>query len=171
MFINREWQNQLPNDPGIYILYDFDNDPIFIGVAHNLRSDISHRLLNDIAHNFRDIDYHDLARLRYWVYEDYEQAKELRNHYIAHFQPEGNTYRPRFPRIPVVQDDLPDEDDSTFIELSESRRGETLERIKYKSHLIHQIVLKADLIDFLIMKSSKYSKDLNRLYHQIHPSY
>lgn len=46
MFIDREWTNQLLDNPAVFVIFDFDSEPLIINTARSLRRDISHHIRN-----------------------------------------------------------------------------------------------------------------------------
>lgn len=95
MFVDREWANQLPDNPGVYIIFDFDNEPLIIGAARNLRRDILHRIRNDTIRNFNDIDTYIDKKLLSGGTED-QILLALRVAFAMSLLPQSKGHYPKF---------------------------------------------------------------------------
>ncbi len=139
-----------PDKPGIYVFYDFDGAVLYVGRSSRLKGRLTEHFVRFNSSIIADsnLDPRDVAIIRYWIFNDDKETKKLEPAFIAKYQPKLNLSTSDI-RVKSQTFDisLPDETTSSFIELNlpEYSRDAPLVRLKNKSHLIHEMVLKFEL--------------------------
>ncbi|MFX0095836.1 MAG: GIY-YIG nuclease family protein [Candidatus Hodarchaeota archaeon] len=146
----REKIMSVPNDPGIYIFYDFDNRVLYLGRSGRLKDRLKEHFirLNSSIVAEKNLDPREVAKIRYWIFNDNKQVQDLEKAFIAKYQPKLNLSDSDIEAKNQTFDiELPDESESIVIELDlpEFARDNPLTILKNKAHLIREMVLRFEL--------------------------
>jgi len=151
--------NSIPENPGIYIYFDFNGIALYVGKALDLKKRINKHLVrfNSSVIAGKTLDPLEITSIRYWLFEEHnglskdEIKKKLRSFekgFIYKYKPKFNlsaedvqaakqklNYKiPNINELKLIKLKLPD-----------IKRNDPLERIKIKSRLIYDLASKGQL--------------------------
>lgn len=115
-----------------------------------------------------DIDFHDLARIQYWVCENEEQAKAFKENLRERHKRTNPFLVPNRPhRVEQQRLDnllnIPDEINSTTLELPNQERGDAMERLIYKGQAINRMIMDASIVGLASHRKVRLEKHITKL--------
>lgn len=139
-----------PDKPGIYVFYDFDGVVLYVGRSSRLKGRLTEHFIRFNSSVIADsnLDPRDVASIRYWIFDEDKETRDLEPAFISKYQPRLNLSTSDIKvKSQTFEISLPDETSSSIIELilPEYSRDAPLVRLKNKAHLIHEMVLKFEL--------------------------
>ena len=148
----RDKIKSLPNEPGIYVFYGFDGTPLYVGTTKRLRTRLKEHFIqfNSSIIADRTLEPREVAMIRYWLVNDSNEAKRLEKPFISKYQPMYNLSETDLKAKDVgFSIDLPSESQALELrlDLPQGKRGDPLVRLRHKSHLIYEMVLRFELTD------------------------
>ncbi len=142
---------ELDNVPGIYIFYGFDNSVLYVGKTKNrLKGRLKEHLVefNSSVIADRTIDPREIAKVRFWTFQDENEPNRLEGALISKYNPLYNLGRKdRDIRKTEPTIKAPSEEESRIIKLNlpNRERSDPIVRIIHKSRLLYDMGLKFEI--------------------------